>query len=219
MSAWTDHVTQWTGCTKCPLSFQRNQMCFARSDWPRGSNRPNIRLPCDVLFVGEAPGVCENDLGLPFVGPAGNLMDQIILRALSEDITYALTNLVCCFPKEAKERGENEPERKEILACRPRLIEFANIARPKMTVCVGGLATAYVKDICTGPRVDIVHPAYILARLPQAQKTMAANKCSVQIRSAWIQEVMSKPATNFTNWGDKEDASIQEKFLDQHVPF
>lgn len=218
MSAWTDHIKRWDGCTKCELAQQRNRMCFARSEWPQGADRPNVRVPCDVLFVGEAPGERENDAGLPFVGPAGNLMDQIIQRALPPDVTYTLTNLVCCYPREAKLRGDNEPEREEILSCRPRLVEFANVARPRLTVCVGDLAHRYVKDICTGPTIDIWHPAYILAWLPQAQKGFASNKCSVQIRSAWF-KVLESPRVAFTNWGDKTDASIQERFLDQHIPF
>lgn len=220
MSAWTEHVTEWDGCIKCPLAHQRYQMCFARSEWPKGADRPNIRLPCDVLFVGEAPGERENDSGLPFVGPAGNLMDEIILRALPSDVSYALTNLVCCYPKEAKESGDHAPKYGEILACRPRLIEFANIARPRLTVCVGDLAYRYVINICKGPRVDIVHPSYILSKLPQAQKGMAANKCAVQIRSAWSQIEVAEP-TEFTNWGD-EDAKgsrTKEKYFDEHIPF
>lgn len=219
MSAWTDHVERWDGCTKCALGHQRNRMCFARSEWPKGTDRPNIRLPCSVLFVGEAPGERENDLGLTFVGPAGNLMDQIIYRALPPDVSYSLCNLVCCYPKEAKESGDHKPTYDEIMACRPRLVEFANIAKPKLTVCVGELAYIYVKDLCTGPRVDIVHPSYILSRLPQAQKGMASNKCSVQIRTAWYQEVVAKPPMAFTPWGDK-DASVKEKFrLEDHIPF
>lgn len=217
MSAWIEHIKRWDGCTKCALAHQRNRMCFARSEWPKGADRPNIRLPCDVLFVGEAPGERENDLGLPFVGPAGNLMDQIIYRALPAEVTYSLANLVCCYPKEAKEAGDHKPKYEEMMACQPRLIEFANIARPRLTVCVGDLAYRFVEKICTGPRVDIIHPSFILSRLPQAQKGMASNKCSVQIRSAWFKVLETEPVP-FTIWGD-EDASVQERFLDQHIPF
>ncbi len=214
MSAWTDHVTKWAGCVKCPLGYQRSLMCFARSEWPQGASRPNVRIPCDVLFIGEAPGASEDALGLPFVGPAGEKMDWVIERALLNEATYSLANLVCCYPREAKARGDNEPERDEIMACRPRLIEFANIAQPRLTVCVGALAHTYVKSICTGPIIYILHPAYILARLPQAQKAMAFNKCAVQIRSAWF-EVLKAARTKFTNWGEK-DAGVKEEY---QIPF
>lgn len=212
MSAWTDHVARWDGCIRCPLAHQRDRMCFARSEWPKGADRPNIRVPCDVLFVGEAPGAVEDGLGLPFTGPAGDKLDQVIERALPSDVTYVLTNLVLCFPREAKARGDNEPDRAEILACRPRLIEFANIARPKLTVCVGALAHHYVKDICKGPIVHIVHPAHVLARMPQAQRGMAFNKCVVQIRSAWDEVLQSGKPTS-TKWGDDDAGVEQETYL------
>jgi uracil-DNA glycosylase len=57
------------------------------------------RLPCDVLFVGEAPGVSEDVLGRPFVGPAGKLLDTIVERALDGQYDCAMTNLVACIPK------------------------------------------------------------------------------------------------------------------------
>lgn len=192
---WLDHAAKWKDCTKCPLGHQRFRICLAKG-----------QVPCDVLFVGEAPGASEDATGEVFCGPAGNLLQEIINRALEPETRLAFTNLVCCFPREAKSRGDNEPERDEILSCRPRLIEFANIAQPRLVVCVGTLAEAYVRGIYGGPGVHITHPAYILSKLPQAQKGMEANKCVVQIRSAWnkVIESNSKP----TKWEDK-DASVK----------
>src|SRR5207244_4450732 len=133
MSAWTDHVARWKDCTACPLCQQRDRIVLARG-----------QVPCDVVFVGEAPGASEDVLGQPFVGPAGRLLDQIIERALPAGARFALTNLVACFPREAKARGENMPEVKEILACRPRLLEFIDLCRPKLVVRVGREAGDWV---------------------------------------------------------------------------
>lgn len=203
MTTWVEHVNHWKDCVKCPLGQQRFRICLARGT-----------VPCDVLFVGEAPGASEDAIGEPFVGPAGNLLDQIVEKALAPEVRRAFTNLVCCFPREAKARGDNEPEREEILACAPRLVEFANIAQPRLVVCVGDLAEHYVKRVYGGPRVHIVHPAFILARLPQAQKGMAANKCAVQIRSAW-NSVVESGEPKFTKW-EVKDADLKEKFV---IPF
>lgn len=189
LEMWADHVEKWKDCQLCPLSQQRSNICLARG-----------LVPCTVLFIGEAPGLSEDAFGLPFKGPAGHLMDQIIDRALKGVVSYALTNLVACFPREAKSRGDNEPERGEILECRPRLIEFVNIAQPQLVVCVGGLANHYVQPINTMPQVDIVHPAYILARLPAAQKNMAVQKCIVQVSNA-LEDVLQSPK-QFKQWGD-----------------
>ena len=154
-----------------------------------------------MLFCGEAPGASEDALGQPFVGPAGKLLDQIIERSLPPTVTHVLTNLVCCFPKEAKASGENEPHTAEIRACRPRLIEFVNLARPRLIVCVGALAADHVDHADTVRCADIVHPAAIL-RMPLAQKQMAVQRAIVVIRNA-VEDMLAAPRTEFTEWGTK----------------
>lgn len=205
MSAWLEHVERWKNCTKCPLCRQRDRICLARGT-----------IPCDVLFIGEAPGASEDATGLVFDGPAGMLLDSrdpkrpgIIQRAFEpwrvpgvEPLWYALCNLVACFPGEAKARGENEPAREEILACRPRLREFINVAQPKLIVCVGVLATEYVDHCDTVKCVDVVHPAAIL-RMPLAQKQMAVQKTVVVIRNA-VERVLANPVP-FREFGKNAD--------------
>lgn len=185
---WFQHVEKWKDCQACSLGQQRDRICLARGS-----------LPATVIFVGEAPGMSEDAIGLPFVGPAGHRLDQIIAAALPADVTYALTNLVACFPREAKSRGENEPERNEILECRPRLIEFVNIAKPRLIVCVGKLASQYITHDSTIPCVDIDHPAYIL-RMPLAQQQMATQKCIVVLRNA-VEDVLQTKPTTYRQWG------------------
>lgn len=175
---WTEHVAKWRDCQRCPLAKQRTNIVLARGT-----------IPCDVLFIGEAPGVSEDALGLPFVGPAGHLLDRIIDRALPTGTPCAWTNLVACFPAEAKVRGDNEPEIPEIKACRPRLQDFIEIAVPRLVVLVGSLADNWVQHDSYGTVrgasvISIVHPAAIL-RMPLAQKQMAVQRCLVQLRNAW----------------------------------
>jgi uracil-DNA glycosylase len=184
---WIEHVAKWRDCQKCPLAQQRSNIVLARGT-----------LPCDVVFVGEAPGSSEDALGLPFRGPAGNLLDQIIERAMP-DITYAMTNLVCCYPREAKAEGINEPRLDEIKECRPRLTEFINIAQPKLIVCVGRLATEHVDHRDGVHCIDIDHPAHIL-RMPLVQKQMAAQKAIIILRNAV--EFMLVSDCKFTQWGE-----------------
>ncbi len=189
MSAWTDHVARWKDCQSCGLCKQRDRICLARGT-----------VPADVVFVGEAPGASEDATGLVFNGPAGKLLDQIIERAWAPEVQCALTNLVACFPREAKARGENEPESAEIQACEPRLIEFVNIAQPRLIVCVGVLAAQWIDHNDTVRCADIVHPAAIL-RMPLAQKQMAAQKAIVVLRNAW-EDVVSSRYKPFTKWGN-----------------
>lgn len=187
---WTEHVTQWKDCQLCPLAAQRGRICLARG-----------AVPCDVLFVGEAPGASEDALGQPFRGPAGEVLDQIVERAVPTDVPVAFTNLVCCFPREAKERGDNEPEDAEILACRPRLTEFVNLSQPRLIVCVGSLATQYVDHGDTVPCVDIIHPAATFPpRMPQAQAQMARQRAVTVLRDA-VGRAMATPRRPFEEWG------------------
>lgn len=199
MSAWTDHVARWKDCTKCPLAQQRDRICLGRGT-----------VPCDVLFIGEAPGASEDALGKPFMGPAGHLLDQMIGQSLPPGVSHAMTNLVACFPRDAKLRGDNEPEHGEILDCRPRLVEFINLAQPRLIVCVGVLATAYIHGN-TGPRVSIDHPAWIL-RMPLAQKNMAVQRNVVVLRCAV--EDMLQSDYKFKRWANAEDTGTTK-----HIPF
>jgi len=73
LSPWKAHVERWKDCQACPLHLTRTRIVIARGT-----------VPCDVCFVGEAPGVSEDFLGQPFVGPAGILFDQMVRRALED---------------------------------------------------------------------------------------------------------------------------------------
>jgi uracil-DNA glycosylase len=176
MSAWTDHVARWKDCIACPLHTQRDRIVLACGT-----------VPCDVLFIGEAPGASEDAVGLPFVGPAGKLLDAIIMSALTglqqQTTRVALANLVACYPRESKERGDGAPSTQEIISCRSRLDEFVALADPKLVVLVGTLALAYYHKTGSRKYLDIDHPAYLL-RMPLVQKQMAVQRCVVQIRNA-----------------------------------
>lgn len=173
MTPWQQHVQKWKNCTKCPLHKQRDQIVIARGT-----------LPCDVMFCGEAPGDSENAIGQPFVGPAGHLLNRIIARAIPISITYALTNLVCCYPKEAKDAGTKQPYDDEIEACRPRLVEFiTKVCKPRLIVAVGDLAETWMPNVGIDV-VHIVHPSFILSKMPLAQQGYAINKATVTIATA-----------------------------------
>lgn len=200
MSEWTEHVARWKDCTKCPLCNQRDRICLARG-----------QIPADVCFIGEAPGASEDAIGLPFVGPAGELLNQIAARAFEGlELRTVFANLVCCFPAEAKGRGENEPTKEEILACRPRLVEFVNIAKPRLIVCVGSLASDNIPHDAYGKVggvsvISIMHPAAIL-RMPLAQKQMAVQKVVVTLRTG-VEEMLTS-GNQFTKW-EVSDASTR----------
>jgi len=172
MTPLEQHVETWKGCMCCPLAFQRGRIVLGRGD-----------VPCDVLFIGEAPGSSEDSLGVPFVGPAGHLLDQIVERSVPGGLRVAYTNLVACYPAEAKAAGANEPAPAEVEACRPRLEQFIAIAKPRLIVRVGKLAVAHADAGNLAEYVDIVHPAAVL-RMPAAQQDMAVRRVIAAISAA-----------------------------------
>lgn len=178
------HVAKWRDCTNCNLCQSRSKVVFTRGT-----------IPCEVLFVGEAPGFSEDVLGQPFVGPAGALLNKIITRALAPDgmltRSVAFTNLICCIPKDENAQKVTEPDHDNIMACQERLEEFVNICRPKLLVQVGKQAKDYFdqsyKHALKVPKcvsmTHIVHPAYIL-RSNFANREIHTQRCVVTIASA-----------------------------------
>lgn len=184
MTPYEKHKARWNRCTGCSLCKKRNRVVLARG-----------KLPCDVLFVGEAPGASEDVLGKPFVGPAGRLLDRIIVEALNPPLydeaadpdwtppPIAFTNLVACIPKE-EGNEKREPTKEAIDACLPRLVEFFHLSLPTILIRVGQLAMKYATfsrlkaEDGSGKLIiaDILHPAAIL-RLDVSQKGLAIQRC------------------------------------------
>jgi uracil-DNA glycosylase len=167
LSSYGRHKARWINCTRCSLCEKRNKVCLARGT-----------IPCDVLFLGEAPGVSEDVLGSPFVGPAGHLLDRIIEESIPDEVDYALTNLVACIPKDEDNDKVGEPPEEAINACAPRLKEFVRICRPNRVILVGTLAHKHFKEDV--PTVKILHPAAIL-RLDVSQRGLAIQRSIVAI--------------------------------------
>lgn len=164
------------------------------------------KIPCDVLFIGEAPGDSEDVSGIPFSGPAGQLLDAAINSALDVEnwrkqspFRLGFTNLVACVPKEEVpiEEGSNtttivksgEPAKESIESCASRLEEMYKIARPKKVVCVGKLSEKYVPktlDIAIEDTIGITHPAAVL-RMDYSQKGLAYQRVIVQLEDLFYE--------------------------------
>lgn len=176
MTPYERHVRRWQECRKCSLCEKRQRVVLARG-----------RVPCDVLFVGEAPGQSEDVIGLPFVGPAGKLLDEIIDQGLDGQYDYALTNLVCCIPLDENGSKVTEPPKEAILACSDRLQEFVTICRPKVIVCVGSLSAKWIEKNfgyrISNLFVSITHPAAIL-RMDVSQRGLAIQRAVVTLQDS-----------------------------------
>ena len=112
------------GCTACRLCEQRNTVVFGDGDADAG-----------LMFVGEGPGYHEDQQGLPFVGPAGQLLDRIITAiGLSRQDVY-ITNVVKCRPP-----NNRDPQPDETAACRSFLDRQIELVAPSVIVALGRVA-------------------------------------------------------------------------------
>jgi uracil-DNA glycosylase family protein len=163
-----DLARQVSVCTRCDLAMTRTNTVFASGD-------PYSPL----MLVGEGPGENEDATGLPFVGRAGKLLDDILGAVeLSRDQVY-LTNTVKC--RAAVEEGgrmkNRQPKTTEIRACNPYLQGQMEAVRPEIVLCLGGPAAKTIIDkdfkitkdrgkwyeLDNGARaMATFHPAYIL---------------------------------------------------------
>ena len=122
------------GCTRCPLAGGRTQVVF-------GSGDPNA----DLMFVGEAPGFHEDKQGIPFVGAAGKLLDQVLAGiGLSRADVYVVNVLKCRPP------GNRDPMPEEIEACESHLWRQIELIEPRVVATLGNFATKLLSGRPTG---------------------------------------------------------------------
>ena len=154
-------------CTRCALHKGRNKIVF-------GDGSPNAR----IMFVGEGPGADEDAEGIPFVGKAGQLLNNMIAAmGLKRDQVY-IANVVKCRPP-----GNRTPEPEEANTCSPFLFRQIDVVRPQVLVALGATAATYLfgaRQPLAGLRgrvhtfrgaqlIVTYHPAYLL-RDPRQKK-------------------------------------------------
>ena len=112
-------------CTRCPLHQQgRKQIVF-------GVGNANAEL----MFIGEGPGADEDEKGEPFVGRAGQLLNNMIKAMGIERESVYIANIVKCRPP-----GNRQPEREECATCSPFLMRQIAVVKPKVIVALGATA-------------------------------------------------------------------------------
>ncbi len=171
-------------CQRCKLCSGRKQLVF-------GAGNPHARL----VFVGEGPGAEEDLQGLPFVGPAGQLLTKMIgAMGLQREDVY-ICNVVKCRPP-----GNRNPEPDEIAACEPFLRAQLNSIGPEVVVALGKFAAqTLLRDATPITRLrgqwrtyqgmklmPTFHPAYLL-RNPAEKKP-----CWEDLKA--VMAVLGKPA-------------------------
>ncbi|MDB5971449.1 MAG: polymerase [Hydrocarboniphaga sp.] len=127
-----DIPKDWAGLREMVRDCPRCKLCATRTQTVFGVGAENAPL----LVVGEGPGADEDAQGEPFVGRAGQLLDQM-LKAIGRsrtDNTY-IANVVKCRPP-----GNRDPEADEVEACRPYLDRQIELIKPRLIVGLGRTA-------------------------------------------------------------------------------
>jgi len=112
-------------CTRCPLHETRTNAVFGAGD-----------ADADLMFVGEAPGAEEDRQGLPFVGRAGQFLDELLRGIGMSRQGVFIANVLKSRPP-----GNRDPQPLEIDACRPYLLEQVRLIEPKVICTLGNFAT------------------------------------------------------------------------------
>ena len=121
-------------CTLCPLHETRTQAVF-------GAGNANA----DLMFVGEAPGAQEDLQGIPFVGRAGNLLNELLAEnGLARDDVF-IANVLKSRPP-----GNRDPQPDEIAACEPYLFRQVELIEPTVICTLGNFATKLLTRSNTG---------------------------------------------------------------------
>lgn len=120
-----DLYKQVQDCTRCPLHETRTKAVFGAGD-----------ADADVMFVGEAPGAEEDRQGLPFVGRAGQLLNELL-----EGIGMSREEVFIANVLKSRPPGNRDPQPLEIEACRPYLLEQVRLIEPKVVCTLGNFAT------------------------------------------------------------------------------
>jgi uracil-DNA glycosylase family 4 len=148
-------------CQRCP------QLVASRTQTVFGEGVPDVEL----CFIGEAPGGEEDAQGLPFVGPAGQLLNRIIAACgLKREEVY-ICNAIKCRPP-----GNRTPQAQEVANCHGYLERQLELVRPRFICCLGSVAAQALlntnqplgrlrrqfHDYRGTPVLCTYHPAYLL---------------------------------------------------------
>lgn len=165
---WPELRAAVSKCIRCPLHSSRTQAVF-------GVGNENA----EWLIIGEAPGAEEDRRGEPFVGRAGQLLDEMLRAAGQQREQVFIANILKCRPP-----NNRDPEAEEAAACRAYLQRQIELIQPRIILAVGRIAAQQLLETDTPvgrlrgqlhrfedtPLVVTYHPAYLLRSPTQKRK-------------------------------------------------
>jgi DNA polymerase len=123
------------GCTRCPeLARTRTQVVFGAGN-----------ADADLMFVGEAPGAREDEQGIPFVGAAGKLLNELLVEIGLARSDVFIANVLRCRPP-----GNRDPLPAEIDNCQDYLMRQVELIEPRVICTLGNFSTKLLRADPTG---------------------------------------------------------------------
>jgi DNA polymerase len=123
------------GCTRCPeLASTRTQVVFGAGN-----------ADADLMFIGEAPGAREDEQGIPFVGAAGKLLDELLAGVGLQRTDVFIGNVLKCRPP-----GNRDPQPAEIENCQEYLMRQVELIEPRVICTLGNFSTKLLRADPTG---------------------------------------------------------------------
>ena len=144
MLDWNELENACDSCRKCGLCSLRTNVVFG--------------VGCrtaDVMFIGEGPGEQEDLQGIPFVGPAGKLLDDMLSIIDLDRTNCYIANIVKCRPPHNRDPEEDEQE-----ACLDYLRNQVALVQPKIIVCLGRIAARKIID--PNYKITMEHGTWII---------------------------------------------------------
>lgn len=177
-------------CTACPLHLRGTQTVFG--DGPADA---------PMMLVGEQPGDAEDQAGLPFVGPAGKLLDRALAAAGIDRARTYVTNAVKHFKwtPRGKRRIHSKPSMSEIRACSPWLEKEIELVKPQVLVCLGSTAAQallgpqfrvtkqrgeFIKSNLAPHVIATLHPSALLRLPPEVDAAAEFDRFVADLKKA-----------------------------------
>lgn len=198
------HVDSWKKCRDCGLCATRKKVVIYRGF-----------VPCQIMFIGEAPGETEDVIGHPFTGPSGKLLDKLNAAAFERagylwqdtsdsspeserTLRWGITNVVGCIPLDYNQ-NIRQPTTSEINECSARVFGLLDMCRPPLICLVGKVSRqalrTVLRSLCNGTGkdaykpsvIELTHPAFLLRE--QSNRQLLERK--------WINKLADEIAATF----------------------
>lgn len=170
MYSWEELRQACNGCVNCGLCTTRHNVVFGIGN-----------QQADIMFVGEGPGEQEDLTGIPFVGPAGRLLDDMLsIIDLDRGSNCYICNIVKCRPPRNRDPMETEQD-----ACIGYLRSQVALVKPKIIVCLGRIAA-----------LKLIDPEYRITRQHgQWVQKSGVWMTAIYHPSALLRDISKRPST------------------------